>query len=82
MLKDAPILILDEAMSALDNESERRIQEALVELMRGRTTFMIAHRTSTLSLCDMLVRIEGGRVAGLTHRPVESPASARTGTGP
>src|SRR6185436_2205842 len=44
LLKDAPILILDEATAALDNESERRIQQALVELMRNRTTLVIAHR--------------------------------------
>ncbi len=62
LLKDAPILILDEAMSALDNESERRIQEALVELMRGRTTLVIAHRLTTIEHADEIIVMEDGRI--------------------
>ncbi len=62
LLKDAPILILDEAMSALDNESERRIQQALVELMRNRTTLVIAHRLSTIEHADEILVMEDGRI--------------------
>ena len=62
LLKDAPILILDEAMSALDNQSERRIQEALVELMRNRTTLVIAHRLSTIEHADEIIVMEDGRI--------------------
>jgi ATP-binding cassette, subfamily B, bacterial MsbA len=63
LLKNAPILILDEAMSALDNESERRIQAALVELMRGRTTLVIAHRLSTIEHADEIIVMEDGHLA-------------------
>ena len=62
LLKDAPILILDEAMSALDNESERRIQQALVELMRNRTTLVIAHRLTTIEHADEIIVMEDGRI--------------------
>jgi subfamily B ATP-binding cassette protein MsbA len=62
LLKDAPILVLDEAMSALDNESERRIQQALVELMRNRTTLVIAHRLSTIEHADEIIVMEDGRI--------------------
>ena len=62
ILKDAPILILDEATSALDTESERLIQAALEELMRGRTTIVIAHRLSTVEHCDRIIVLDGGRV--------------------
>jgi subfamily B ATP-binding cassette protein MsbA len=62
LLKNAPVLILDEAMSALDNESERRIQEALVELMRDRTTLVIAHRLTTIEHADEIVVMEDGRI--------------------
>ncbi|MGD9859305.1 MAG: lipid A export permease/ATP-binding protein MsbA [Marinobacterium sp.] len=60
ILKDAPILILDEATSALDSESERHIQDALEEVMRGRTTLVIAHRLSTIEKADMIVVMEDG----------------------
>jgi subfamily B ATP-binding cassette protein MsbA len=62
LLKDAPILILDEAMSALDNESERRIQQALEGLMRNRTTLVIAHRLTTIEHADEIVVMEEGRI--------------------
>jgi subfamily B ATP-binding cassette protein MsbA len=62
LLKDAPILILDEATSALDSESESVVQEALEHLMRGRTTFVIAHRLSTVRNADTILVIEDGRI--------------------
>jgi ATP-binding cassette, subfamily B, bacterial len=61
-LKDAPILILDEPTSSVDMKTEAVIMEAMTRLMRGRTTFMIAHRLSTLANCDVRLQIEGGRV--------------------
>ena len=61
-LKDAPILILDEPTSSVDVETEQAIIEAMDRLMRGRTSFMIAHRLSTLESCDVVLRIEEGRV--------------------
>jgi subfamily B ATP-binding cassette protein MsbA len=60
--KDAPILILDEATSALDNESERAVQAALDTLMSGRTTFVVAHRLSTIERADRIVVMERGRI--------------------
>lgn len=60
--KDAPILILDEATSALDNESERHVREALEELMRDRTTLIIAHRLSTVENAHRIVVLDHGRV--------------------
>jgi len=62
ILKDAPILILDEAMSALDTKSERVVQEALEELMEGRTTICIAHRLSTIQNADVIVVLHDGRI--------------------
>jgi len=61
-LKDAPILILDEPTSSVDTKTETAIMEAMERLMRGRTTFMIAHRLSTLANCDARLEIEDGRV--------------------
>jgi ATP-binding cassette, subfamily B, bacterial MsbA len=63
LLKDAPILILDEATSALDTESERHIQAALGELLRNRTTFVIAHRLSTVEQADRILVLDAGAVA-------------------
>lgn len=63
-LKDAPILILDEATSALDSESEAKVQQALRQLVQGRTTFMIAHRFSSISLATRILVFEGGRITG------------------
>jgi len=62
ILKDAPLLILDEATSSLDSESERLVQAALEALMRGRTTLVIAHRLSTIERADRIVVLERGRV--------------------
>ena len=62
LLRDAPILVLDEATSSLDSESERLVQDALAVLMRGRTSFVIAHRLSTIQRADMIVVLERGRV--------------------
>ncbi len=63
LLKDAPILILDEATSALDSEAERHIQSALAQLVRDRTTFIIAHRLSTVEQADRIIVLDGGRIA-------------------
>jgi ATP-binding cassette, subfamily B, bacterial MsbA len=62
LLKDAPILILDEAMSALDTEAERQIQAAIGELVRNRTTFVIAHRLSTVEQADRIIVLDAGRI--------------------
>ncbi|MGE0383930.1 MAG: lipid A export permease/ATP-binding protein MsbA [Gammaproteobacteria bacterium] len=63
LLKDAPILILDEATSSLDSVSERHIQDALETLRRGRTCLVIAHRLATVENADRIVVLEAGRVA-------------------
>jgi subfamily B ATP-binding cassette protein MsbA len=69
LLKNAPVLILDEATSSLDTQSERRIQEALNELMKNRTTFVIAHRLSTVENADCIVVLEEGRIVEMgTHQ--------------
>ena len=62
LLKDAPILILDEATSQLDSESEALVQKALMNLMQGRTTLVIAHRLSTVQKASRIVVLEAGRV--------------------
>lgn len=62
LLKDAPILILDEATSALDTEAERHIQAALARLVRNRTTFVIAHRLSTVEQADRIVVLDAGSI--------------------
>ena len=62
ILKDAPILVLDEATSALDSESEALIQDALVKLMRGRTSIVVAHRLSTIASLDRIVVLENGKI--------------------
>ena len=62
MLKDAPILILDEATAALDNESERLVQDALQRLMPDRTTLVIAHRLSTIEHADQVLVMDQGRI--------------------
>ncbi len=74
LLKDSPILILDEATSELDTESERLVQKALSNLMVGRTVIVIAHRLSTVRRADKIVVIEGGiiRESGTHHELIQS----------
>ena len=67
LLKDAPILILDEATSSLDSESEILVQKALGNLMQGRTTFVIAHRLSTIANADRIIVIVDGRIVEEGH---------------
>jgi len=68
ILKDAPILILDEATSSVDAETEALIQQALERLMVGRTTIVIAHRLSTIRSADIIVVLEGSRIVEMgTH---------------
>jgi ATP-binding cassette subfamily B protein len=75
LLKDAPILVLDEATSSLDSKSEAMVQEALEHLMKGRTTIIIAHRLSTIQHVDTIITIQGGKVG-----EIGSPAElAKTG---
>jgi subfamily B ATP-binding cassette protein MsbA len=62
LLKDAPILVLDEATSSLDSEAERSVQEALEVLMENRTTLVIAHRLSTVRRADRIIVVEHGRI--------------------
>jgi subfamily B ATP-binding cassette protein MsbA len=62
LLKDAPILILDEATSSLDTQSEREVQKALDTLMQGRTSFVIAHRLSTIMNADRIIVLKDGRI--------------------
>jgi subfamily B ATP-binding cassette protein MsbA len=62
LFDDAPVLVLDEATSALDSESEQHIQEALSTLMLGRTTFVIAHRLSTVENADKILVMQGGKI--------------------
>ncbi|MGH8568606.1 MAG: ATP-binding cassette domain-containing protein, partial [Gammaproteobacteria bacterium] len=65
ILKDAPVLILDEATSSLDAASERHIQEALETLRRGRTCLIIAHRLSTIEMADRIIVLKDGRIDAL-----------------
>jgi len=75
LLKDAPILVLDEATSSLDSKSEAMVQEALERLMKGRTTLIIAHRLSTIQHVDEIITLQKGRVS-----EIGSPAElAQTG---
>ncbi len=72
-LKNAPILILDEATSSLDSESEREVQNAVERLSRGRTTLVVAHRLSTIRRCDRIYVIQEGRIADTgTHEHLMS----------
>jgi ATP-binding cassette, subfamily B, bacterial MsbA len=62
LIKDAPIILLDEATASLDSESERHVQEAFAELCKGRTTIVIAHRLSTIMHADSILVVEDGAV--------------------
>jgi ATP-binding cassette subfamily B protein len=81
-LKDAPILILDEPTSSVDAQTEAEILEAMARLMSGRTAFMIAHRPSTLAICDARLEIDHGRVVGTTafRRPRRAPRRTAAAT--
>jgi ATP-binding cassette subfamily B protein len=69
-LKDAAVLILDEPTSSVDVKTEATIVEAMERLMRGRTTFIITHRSSALKHCNLILRIEHGRVAAIVSAPI------------
>ncbi len=62
LIKNAPIILLDEATASLDSESERHVQEAIAELCKGRTTLVIAHRLSTIMHADCILVVENGSV--------------------
>ena len=80
ILADPRILILDEATSSLDSESEALIQEGLKYLMKGRTTFVIAHRLSTIRRADQILVVEAGRIVERgTHRVAVRAAADATG---
>jgi ATP-binding cassette subfamily B protein len=65
LLKNPPLLVLDEATSSLDSKAEREVQDALEKLMSGRTTMIIAHRLSTIQNVDLIVGLKNGRVVEL-----------------
>ena len=76
VLTDAPVLIFDEATSALDAESEQLVQRAIANLVRNRTTIVIAHRLSTVRRADMIVVMERG---GITEQGTHAELLARGG---
>ena len=76
LLKDPSILILDDSTSAVDTETEIRIRRALEELMKGRTTFVIAHRIESLMKADLILVVEGGRIV---QRGVHEELAAQQG---
>jgi ATP-binding cassette, subfamily B, bacterial len=81
-LKDAPILILDEPTSSVDVKTEAAIMEAMTRLIRERTTFVIAHRLSTLADCDVRLQIEGGRLIDFEQRFLGAGAAGNAADSP
>ena len=77
VLKNPEILILDEATSALDTESERLVQEALIEMMKSRTSIVIAHRLSTIQNADLIVVLQNGKI---TEKGTHDELIAKNGT--
>ncbi len=73
-LKNAPLLIMDEPTSSVDIDTEGKILDAMVRLMKGRTTFMVAHRLSTLESCDLLLMLDAGRLVAVE---TDVPAAIR-----
>src|SRR2546427_8618453 len=69
LLKNAPLLFLDEATNSLDSVSETKVQTAIERLMRHRTTFVIAHRFSTLRNADRIIVLDGGQMVGFDSHP-------------
>ena len=65
LYKNPPILILDEATSSLDSESEKKVQNAIEKVMEKRTSIIIAHRLSTIKNCDKIVIIDNGKIIGI-----------------
>lgn len=80
-LKDAPILVLDEPTSAVDVRTEQEIMASMEQLMRGRTTFMIAHRLGTLRRCGMVLRVECGGVRVTTVDELDRMTESARPTG-
>ncbi|MEI6870835.1 MAG: ATP-binding cassette domain-containing protein, partial [Verrucomicrobiota bacterium] len=76
LLKDPPILILDEATASVDTETERQIQQALERLMEHRTCFVIAHRLSTVRHADQILVLQHGRIV---ERGIHSELLAQNG---
>ena len=74
-LRNAPILILDEPTSSVDVTTEAAILEAIERLMQGRTTFMIAHRLTTLDICDLRIRLDHGRISSVSSEGAEKAVS-------
>jgi len=77
-LRDAPILVLDEATTGLDSDNVTEVRQALAELSRGRTTFVVTHDLAAVTDCDLVVRIEEGRVASVEQRAGGRAARPRT----
>src|SRR6266853_3310848 len=78
-LKDAPILLLDEPTSSVDTRTEAGIMRAAERLMQGRTTFMVAHRTSTLEHCDIRLELEHGRLIQTAGASITASSGGRVG---